>query len=152
MGLIYIDGSRVVTLYENGVIKEVLGDLVDGLRDELNTANQLNIAMQSNEELRQSNEAIRETNEIAREELKQKVETETLIVYKSAVSTFSDLTNNYSSPEVGWTVQTTSTKKRYRFNGSTWVDLGTYLDTGDIVISNTPPIDNVGAKIWVDIS
>lgn len=152
MGLVYIDGSRVVTLYENGTIRETLNQLVETLRQTNLEAQENETTRLSNETTRQSNELIRLNNELARQQLKQQVETETLIIYKNKVTSFSAISTTYPSPQVGWVTQTSDTGDRYRFNGTQWINIGTYLDSGDIIVSTTIPSNPASIKLWIDIS
>jgi FtsZ-binding cell division protein ZapB len=161
MGLIYIDGSRVVTLYENGTIKEVLSDLVENVRQVIQNAidtqntitteiNNLADQIQSDEVQRQNNESVRQVNETIRQDLYTKVKTETLVVYKPDVSSYSAIATTYPNAEVGWSTQVNNgdgTISRYRYNGTQWVKYETYFDSGRVVISSTQPTS--ATNMWI---
>lgn len=52
------------------------------------------------------------------------LESETLKIYKNAVGTYSELSTTYPTPQKGWTVAVTSQSVSYRWNGTSWVNLG----------------------------
>lgn len=74
-----------------------------------------------------------------------------LMIYKPSVSTFSAIATTYTTGvQTGWTVQTTDTMNRYRYDGiSTWVNIGKYVDNTSIVISPTVPSTPTVNPIWV---
>jgi hypothetical protein len=62
------------------------------------------------------------------------VNNNTLIIYKPWVANFAAIATTYPAPLVGWTTQTIDTNTRYRYNGTTWINIGVYADdkTGDM--------------------
>lgn len=72
------------------------------------------------------------------------------LVYKQSVATFADIATTYPTPELGWTAVAKDTGIRYRFDGTSWIDIGNSMD-GDgftVVVGQTAPSNtNV---LWVD--
>ncbi|MDP4143175.1 MAG: hypothetical protein Q8936_01655 [Bacillota bacterium] len=58
----------------------------------------------------------------------------TLIIWKPYVNTYADIATTYPNPSIGWATQTVDTHTRYRWNSSSWVNIGVYSDdkTGDM--------------------
>jgi hypothetical protein len=52
------------------------------------------------------------------------LENETLIIWKPYVATFNDIATTYTTPELGWTTQCQDTGIRWRYNGTTWKNIG----------------------------
>ncbi|MEK4525625.1 MULTISPECIES: hypothetical protein [Paenibacillus] len=60
----------------------------------------------------------------------------TRLVYQSPVADFEELSMQYPSPEIGWTVQTYKDGKRYRFDGQTWVEIDVFGQNLQVVNSD----------------
>ncbi|ASA22779.1 hypothetical protein [Paenibacillus donghaensis] len=50
----------------------------------------------------------------------------TRLVFKEPVATLQNIPSKYPSPLVGWTVQTYKDGKRYRFDGSRWIEIDVF--------------------------
>jgi hypothetical protein len=55
-----------------------------------------------------------------------------IIIWKLPVSSFSSLASTYPSPTIGFTAQTTSDGKVFRFNGSEWAYIFTTSTSNNI--------------------
>ncbi|MDP4268442.1 MAG: hypothetical protein Q8880_13545 [Bacteroidota bacterium] len=74
-----------------------------------------------------------------------------LLIYKPSVATFSAIATTYPTPSLGWTTVAKDTGIRYRYDGSTWVDIGNSMDSDGfrISVSQNPPSNT--NLLWVDI-
>ena len=70
--------------------------------------------------------------------------TQTLKIYKDAVTTYADLATTYPAPENGWTVVVTGEEASYRYNGSSWINIGYVV--GDVSADNVT-YDNTTSRI-----
>lgn len=77
----------------------------------------------SNENTRISQESTRQANtSSALQQMSEAVQS-TMMIYKEAVASFSNIATTYPNPEIGWRVEVNDTKKVYRYNGTTWVNI-----------------------------
>lgn len=76
--------------------------------------------------------------------------TETKKIYKPALANFQTILQRYPEPEIGWTVEASETRTEYRWDGYTWVNIGS-VDSGglDVIVSPTEP-NNVN-KLWLKL-
>ena len=102
-----------------------------------NTRSSQESTRQTNESARQSNESTRQTQEATRQSQEDTRQTNTatalanmedavestVIIWKEAVSTYSAIATTYPNPEIGWRVETNDTKKAYRYDGTSWVNI-----------------------------
>lgn len=54
----------------------------------------------------------------------ERLENETLRIFKPAVNAYAELSTTYPNPEIGWTVTVNELLATYRYNGAEWVNLG----------------------------
>lgn len=74
-----------------------------------------------------------------------------LLIYKPSVSTYSVIATTYTTPALGWTTVAKDTGVRYRYDGSSWVDIGNSMDSDGfkVAVSQNPPSNtNV---LWVNV-
>lgn len=74
-----------------------------------------------------------------------------LIIYKPSVATFADIATTYPTPSLGWTVTEKQYGVRYRYDGTSWEDIGTSLagDGFNVSISATAPANtNI---LWLEV-
>lgn len=64
----------------------------------------------------------------------------TRLVFQSPVADFEELSMQYPSPEIGWTVQTYKDGKRYRYDGKTWVEIDIFGQNLQVV---NPDVDGL---------
>lgn len=77
----------------------------------------------SNENTRISQESTRQANtSSALQQMSEAVQS-TMIIYKEAVASFSNIATTYPNPELGWRVEVNDTKKIYRYNGNAWINI-----------------------------
>lgn len=77
----------------------------------------------SNEATRQSQEATRQTNTATALTNMDNAVTSTMVVWKTAVANFASIATTYPNPQIGWRVEVNDTKKAYRYDGTTWVNI-----------------------------
>lgn len=106
----------------------------------------------------ESNTATQSANEAANyaNQAKQYVDEYEANVYdyiqipKEKVSTYSQLSNTYPNPDNGWVVFVDDEKVMYRYNGNQWMALYTQQQGGNMVVSNTAPMDS--GALWIDLN
>lgn len=72
----------------------------------------------------------------------------TLMIYKPSVATYSAIASTYPSAVLGFVVQCVDTMIRWRYNGTSWISLGMYVDNTSIVISATQPSNPSINPVW----
>jgi hypothetical protein len=76
---------------------------------------------------------------------------ETLKVFKDAVPTYSDLATTYPNPENGWTVTVTGENVSYRYNGTSWINLG-YIAVVEMATDTVTGIVKGGGNVKIAIN
>ncbi len=81
------------------------------------------------------------------------LETETLKIFKPAVSTYADLSTTYPTPENGWTVTVNGENPvvSYRYNGTEWVNLGV-ISSVDKATNTTLGVVRGGGNVNIDVN
>lgn len=89
-----------------------------------------------------ANNAATNANSIA-----QQLTNESLIIFKPDVPTYADIATTYPTPAIGWTTKATDTGIKWRYNGTTWVNIGTEATdkVGDLTQSTITNKTNVVA-------
>lgn len=77
----------------------------------------------SNESTRQSQETTRQTNTATALTNMDNAVTSTMVIWKTAVANFASIATTYPNPQIGWRVEVNDTKKAYRYDGTSWVNI-----------------------------
>jgi len=74
----------------------------------------------------------------------------TKIIYKPPVTNYTDLVTAYSTPNIGWRVQITSTNRIYRYNGDEWEYIEDASNITSIEVRNNNPTDDLfNGRMWL---
>lgn len=147
-GLVLIPSSRIYAMMKNGN-----SDVVVTLQDYINQIEQR--ITENRETIHRVEELIIETKSVINEsktatdnansaseransaaDLALDAYNTTRLVFKEPVARFTDIPTTYPSPLIGWTTQTYSDGKRYRFDGSRWIEI-------DIFGSNLQVVNDI---------
>lgn len=112
------------------------------------TTNANNAATNANNKAGLANTAATNANNVATQ-----LETETLKIFKPAVSTYADLSTTYPTPENGWTVTVNGENPvvSYRYNGTEWVNLGV-ISSVDKATNTSLGIVKGGGNVNIDVN
>ncbi|QSF43558.1 hypothetical protein [Paenibacillus tianjinensis] len=136
-GLTMIAASRVYAMiHRNPDVVTTLQDYIDQIQDRINEnklvienvedlMNQTKLVI-DNAILATDNANIATQDAQSAAALAQSAYNTTRLVFKEPVAEFTNIPSTYPSPLVGWTVQTYKDGKRYRFDGSRWIEIDVF--------------------------
>jgi hypothetical protein len=156
-GFILLSADRIFTRDEHGFVAETLQELVDKCKSGVEEYRQLIEwkVQVINQKIIDAQLAIDNANNAATDARTktadyQAVVESTKMFYKEMVATFADIALTYPTPEIGWVVPVEETKLRYRWDGFTWICLGSSepMEGFNIFIGSMPPEnDNL---LWIN--
>lgn len=74
----------------------------------------------------------------------------TIMIYKTPVSTYSDIATTYPNPELGWRVQVLDTNQIFRYNGTEWEHIETVSQITNIEARNSDPTEDLfSGRMWL---
>jgi hypothetical protein len=122
--ILFNGGTTITTSTSNFVVlPNVHNDSGIESTDEWLTV--LNTLAELEEKIQEANEVIVDANDIT-----EKLVTETLLIYKPNVPNYAAIATTYPTPAKGWTTVANDTNIRWRYNGTTWVNIGTVQSVG----------------------